>query len=38
MQRNRGKQQDGKYLKKIGGTKEIFYANMIKTKDRNGKE
>ena len=38
MQRNRGKQQDGKYFKKIGGIKENFYANMVTIKDRNNKD
>ena len=39
MQRNRGKQQNGKdqrYLKKIRDTKGIFHAKMGSIKDRNG--
>ena len=38
MQRNRGKQQDGKtrdLLKKIRDTKGTFYAKMGSIKDRN---
>ena len=39
MQRNRGKQQDGKtrdLLKKIRDTKGTFHAKMSSIKDRNG--
>ena len=38
MQRNRGKQQNGKDrdLKKIGDIKGIFHAKMGLIKDRNG--
>ena len=39
MQRNRGKQQNGKdqkFLKKIRDTKETFHAKMGSIKDRNG--
>ena len=39
MQRNRGKQQNGKIrdlFKKIRDTKELFHANMGIIKDRNG--
>ena len=39
MQRNRGKQQNGKtrdLFKKIRDTKELFHANMGIIKDRNG--
>ena len=39
MQRNRGKQQNGKtrdLFKKIRDTKGIFHANIGSTKDRNG--
>ena len=39
MQRNRGKQQNGKdqrYLKKIRDTKGIFHAKMGSMQDRNG--
>ena len=41
MQRNRGKQQNGKegdLFKKIRDTKGTFYANMGSIKDRNGKD
>ena len=41
MQRNRGKQQNGKtreLFKKIRDTKGTFYAKMGTTKDRNGKD
>ena len=39
MQRNRGKQQNGKDrdLKKIGDIKGIFHARIGTIKDRNGK-
>ena len=39
MQRNRGKQQNGKIrdvFKKIRDTKRTFHANMGSIKDRNG--
>ena len=39
MQRNKGKQQNGKdyiSLQKIGDTKGIFHAKMDSIKDRNG--
>ena len=39
MQRNRGKQQNGKtrdLFKKIRDTKRIFHAKMSTIKDRNG--
>ena len=39
MQRNRGKQQNGKtrdLIKKIRDTKGIFHAKMGSIKDRNG--
>ena len=39
MQRNRGKQQNGKtrdLIKKITDTKGTFHANMGSVKDRNG--
>ena len=39
MQRNRGKQENGKtrdLFKKIRDTKEAFHAKMDKIKDRNG--
>ena len=39
MQRNRGKQQDGKDLfKKMRDTKGTFHAKMDSVKDRNGME
>ena len=41
MQRNRGKQQNGKtgdLFKKIGDTKRTFHAKMGTIKDRNGKD
>ena len=41
MQRNRGKQQNGKtkdLFKKIRDTKGIFHAKMGSIKDRNGKD
>ena len=41
MQRNRGKQQNGKsreLFNKIRDTKGIFHANMGSIKDRNGKD
>ena len=40
MQRNRGKQQNGKDrdLKKIGDIKGIFHARMGAIKDINGKD
>ena len=40
MQRNKGKQQNGKdyiSLQKIGDTKGIFHAKMGSIKDRNGR-
>ena len=39
MQRNRGKQQNGKDrdLKKIGDIKGLFHARIGTIKDRNGK-
>ena len=36
MQRNRGKQQNGKVFKKIRDTKGTFHAKMGSIKDRNG--
>ena len=39
MQRNRGKQQNGKdrdLFKKIRATKETFHEKMVSIKDRNG--
>ena len=36
MQRNRGKQQNGKDFKKIRDTKGAFHAKMGSMKDRNG--
>ena len=39
MQRNRGKQQNGKDLfKKIRDTKGTFHAKMGSLKDRNGRD
>ena len=41
MQRNRGKQQNGKtrdIFKKIGVIKGTFHAKMSTMKDRNGKD
>ena len=41
MQRNRGKQQDGKtrdFFKKTGDTKGIFHEKKTTIKDRNGKD
>ena len=41
MQRNRGKQQNGKdrdLFKKIGDTKGTFHAKMDTIKDKNGKD
>ena len=38
MQRNRGKQQNGKDFKKIRDTKGTFHAKMGLIKDRNGME
>ena len=40
MQRNRGKQQNGKtrdHFKKIGNIKEIFHGRLGTIKDRNGR-
>ena len=36
MQRNRGKQQNGKDIKKIRDTNGTFHAKMGSIKDRNG--